>query len=86
MSEKQQQDRQQQLEDDEENRKQGEAIFSRALKKKNPSAISDPYSSQTTLRPTAKSGWRELTDPSTGYPYYENIHTGESQWERPKGF
>ena len=86
LSEKQQQDRQQQLEDDEENRKQGEAIFSRALKKKNPSAISDPYSSQTTLRPTAKSGWRELTDPSTGYPYYENIHTGESQWERPKGF
>ncbi len=27
--------------------------------------------------------WQTLADPSTGYCYYWNSRTGESQWEKP---
>ena len=30
--------------------------------------------------------WTEMEDSDTGTVYYTNMHTGESQWEKPKGF
>ena len=85
LSDKQQQDRQQQLELEEENRKQ---VYIYILKVAETEEIghSQPKIGRAYREDLTKSRWRERFDASSGYPYYENVHTGESQWENQKGF
>ena len=33
--------------------------------------------------PVQQRQWIEMTDPESGHMYYQNVATGESQWERP---
>jgi outer membrane protein assembly factor BamB len=33
--------------------------------------------------PVLPEGWVQQVDPSTGYPYYVNMATGESTWQIP---
>ena len=33
--------------------------------------------------PALPEGWSELSDPSTGKTYFQNVHTNETTWEYP---
>ena len=38
------------------------------------------------LPPSPDGEWWEMTDESTGVPYYYHTKTGETVWERPQAF
>ena len=46
----------------------------------------DPTQEEEDLAKASEDLWQEYIDPSSGCPYYYNLLTGETTWERPSAF
>jgi hypothetical protein len=48
--------------------------------------VEEPTKEEEELVKASEDLWQEYIDPSSGCPYYYNLLTGETTWERPDAF